>query len=284
MSHFILIYFLFSISGCNQKNPHTENIEKKEKVLFLNRWDMTRAERLESLPSTLSEISGLSLASNGLLAAIEDENGSIYFLDSTFQVIRKHTFASQGDYEAIACSMDECLVAKSNEKVFRVGLEDGSATEKIPFTIKGACEIESLEILNDSLITCCKSGQKGTFYSVNPSGESQKLFKLSKKDITEFLKSNKPRLLERIAKTKNWVNPSDLTISESNQQLLVINSVSRLLIAINLSDYQISDIVLLDQTVFRQPEGIAIDQNGNLIIASEGAGASAVIARFATIN
>ncbi|MEJ2003749.1 MAG: SdiA-regulated domain-containing protein [Cyclobacteriaceae bacterium] len=111
------------------------------------------------LHKDLNEISGLSYVEEGILAAVEDEHGRIYLLDSeNGRILKTYKFEGRGDFEAIEYDDGIYYAMESNGDLFSVTLRDGEteAVEKYDTGLKKANDVEGLGIFEDKLIAACK--------------------------------------------------------------------------------------------------------------------------------
>ncbi len=73
--------------------------------------------------------------------------------------------------------------------------------------------------------------------------------------------------------------PSAIAVEPKTGNLYLLASVGRILIVLNREN-EILHVELLDKKTFRQPEGIAFTESGELLISSEADGRHAILARY----
>jgi len=84
-------------------------------------------------------------------------------------------------------------------------------------------------------------------------------------------------------KPEDVFEPSGIAIQPSTRELYIISSVGKLLVILS-PDGMLSNVIHLNPKVFKQPEGIAFDSNGNLYITNEGRRGRGNILEFNLIN
>ena len=73
--------------------------------------------------------------------------------------------------------------------------------------------------------------------------------------------------------------PSGIAIHPDTKDVFLISSVGKLLVVLNKNG-KIIDMAPLKRSLFRQPEGITFDKEGNMFISSEGRGKKGYILKF----
>ncbi len=238
-------------------------------------YDFNRPTAAFRLDRALVEISGLAVRPDGRLAAIEDERGVLYTLDPTSgAILAEHEFAGRADYEGVEWAAGAAWVLQSNGHLFEIPGGTGEATEH-ETPLKKSCDAEglALDAAGSRLLVACKEdpgeglGDVKTVYA----------FSLA----TRTMDAQPAFVLDRAALDGGGENfkPSALAIHPRSGALYVLSSVRKAL-AVVAPDGQSVEVIGLSPELFRQPEGLAFLPDGTLLIASEGAGADAMLFRF----
>ena len=226
------------------------------------------------LQGELNEISGIAFhPTSRSFIAINDEQGTLFFLDDNFRIKSTIPFGKAGDYEDIAIRHDSIFVLKSNGDIALITLHN-----------------------NEALSTIYKyTGDKAEFETLYLEPRQDKLLLITKKSAADKeRKGNGIYAFDRIAgtfqhtgKSLQWaatkaqagvktLNPSAAAIQPVSGNLFVLASIQKLL-AVYDSNGTLLHTYPLDVKLLHQPEGIAFDEQGNLYITSEAAGVSPVL-------
>lgn len=239
------------------------------------------------LPKKLKEISGLAgWKSDGQLLAVQDEDGLFFVVDAKQgTIIEEFKFGKDRDYEGIARKGDEVYVLEGDGDFHHITFVAGQTeyeANKIEtdFTSRndteGICydsETNSLLIVpkEDQFDTSDKNDYQRAIYSYDL--ETQLMSTTPAFYIDQFAVGqavygkNRPFLMK----------PSGIAVDPITKDIYVIASVGNILVVIDREN-DIKHIEMLREKIFRQPEGICFDTEGNLYISSEGRGKKGVIA------
>ncbi|KUO61179.1 hypothetical protein APF79_13630 [bacterium BRH_c32] len=264
----ILIFFilLFTSTNCGQKK-------------VMNNFDFSGGEQIK-LSKELNEISGLTFSDAGNLFCHTDEAGIIYQLDiSSGQIIKKFFIGEsllKGDFEDIAFAKGYFYLVSSSGAILK--FKEGKNNEKVQFEeystpLSPKNDIEGIvyDRETNSLLLSCKESPGKKLKNV--------------KAIYRFaLDNNKlidePYILIKKNELNDFVSdfkPSGITLMESGN-ILVLGGKSRGLIEISRQGKVINKIKLNNYHV--QPEGIAISNNGTLVISDEAAGKNSYLTTY----
>jgi uncharacterized protein YjiK len=268
-------------------------MEEEDKAKYLVRsqdyqYDLLTPNKVFKLPGQLVEISGLSYWKDNILLCIEDETGHLYLYDQKAEeVIQKIKFGKNGDYEGVANHNDIAYVIKSNGKLYHFNIQNEPEVTKVdlPFTSKNDLEgITKGHRKNELYIACKRSpellnnGLQGrAVYQYNIKNEKVRSEPYIHLTSTIFEQA----LIEAGLKPSRHMPfmPSGIAIHPHTEEVFLISSVGKLLVVMDKSG-KINAMVPLLRTLFRQPEGITFDLEGNLYIASEGRGIRGYILKF----
>lgn len=245
------------------------------------------------LARALDEISGLTYVDDSTLAAVEDERGIVYLIDTQTGDIRsKHKFGPSGDYEGIERIGSVMYVVNSSGDVYEIhgwaSPEPHAIRHKTALSSRFDIEGLAYDGSQERLLVACKeypgrklSGYKSVYayypevdslasrpaFAVNADGRRNEIypgklgdFGIMKKDAQQF-------------------KPSGLAIDPVTSNLFILSSAYPS-IAVVHPDSGLVHVFELKRKLFRQPEGIAFDTAGNLFISNEGAGEKPTLLRF----
>lgn len=268
----ILILSLITFSACSQTEKKFESpagYDFNSPVLY-------------KMPDELMEISGIAFspANNDTMYAIQDEEGKIFYWkngkpEKLFQV----KFGKHGDFEDIAITNIYAFVLRSDGTLFQFPLTDIASgaigTVKEWPEMVPAGEYESLYADNErkELYILCKTCQadknKGTLsgYILSISEDGTVAFKnnftINTGDTGQQKKKQKARL-----------HPSAMAFNKKSQEWYLLSSINKKLIIADRS-WKIKQAILLNSSLFPQPEGITFDSDNNLYISNEAGNSDA---------
>lgn len=231
------------------------------------------AERWE-LPGALREISGLAVDSAGRVFAHDDERAIIYQLDpAARRVVKRFSFghpAARGDFEAIVVA-DNRLILTTSDGVLYAGRE-GEDGEAVPFTVQvtGAgrlCEIEGMVYApaERALLFACKEPRIRTLHG---------RFAVLRWSLARKALDAQPRLFVPLANLTRDLgvpgfHPSEMIRLARSGHYLVLASRERAIAELTGT----GDVVAVARLRHRehpQAEGLALAQDGALLVADEG--------------
>ena len=238
-------------------------------------YDFSDPDKSFSVDKGLNEISGLAWYKKDHFVTIQDEDGEIFIYDlSKKKVIEKIKFTKDGDYEDIAIVGKKIYVLRSDGTLFKVkdlGDKD-QETKKYKTFLDEGNDTEGLcyDKKRDRLLILCKDDpgkkMKGrrTIYAWD-----LKKKELSKKPVFSIKEDEvKEKLLEKGIRIKDF-KPSGIDIHPLSNKIYVIASAGKALVVLNKNG-KTESAHPLDRTLFGQPEGICIMENGDLLISNEG--------------
>ena len=226
------------------------------------------------MDNALEEISGITFLHGNpdTIFAQQDEKGRLFFFALGDKKPKHTRFGKDGDYEDIAMLGDEVVMLRSDGSLYRfpVGERHSKQVESTtwhkPFP-KG--EYESLATRTDDnllYILCkeCEVDRKkptttGYGFRLKKGGEVQEeqRFTISHSQIEQHAS----------LKGKSF-RPSAMAWNPYTDEWYVISSINKLLVVLD-SAWQVKEAHRLDPKLYRQPEGLAFDNNRTLYIASE---------------
>ena len=236
-------------------------------------YDLTQPETFY-LADALHEISGITFPfqDSDVLAAIEDETGTLYQLTLGKKGMQESKFAKKGDYEGIAATQQYILVLKSNGTLFSMPLVNQDAdTQNVIKTedLIPSDEYEGLAVDPSTdliYVLCkeCKIDKKADFVTgyifeiQNKQPVLKGNFQIDSKKINSIQdlkgKDFRPSALAKNTRTNEWY-----VLSSINDMLVITDH-----------NWNVKAVYSLNPNQFNQPEGIAFDRHHNLYISNEG--------------
>ena len=239
-----------------------------------------------TLTVDLEEISGLTFMEDGMLGAIQDEDGDLFIIDpSSGEIVEVRNFGEAGDYEGVELANSVLYILRSDGTVFM--FENLSAAEidgrEVQYDVPGRCDAEGIAYqrsLDRILIVCKEHPGKGyrgkkAIYAFGPtSGEpSPSPAYLLEIDDFEYNVEEHPfneairsMLSDRI--DMSGFKPSGLAVHPRTGELFVLSGVTKALLRLDDTG-AVTAIWMLPVELFDQPEGIAINSNGDVYISNE---------------
>ena len=306
-------FYLFSalvLFSCRQ-TPHSENSVNNtpfpEPDTFNIPYDLKTPNSIYKLPSALYEISGIAIYKDNLIACIQDEKGIVYLYDlDKEEVTEKVKFGKDGDYEGIAVAGETIHVLKSNGNIYRIKKPEKKdpKVKKIttPLSIANNCEGLGYDKVSNSLLIACKgtSSYKNhkfdkkskAIYALNLDSLEFNRYPAYLIDVNLILESTEldpylrvsNKIMQHLYSGGSIVfQPSGVAVHPISNHIYILASVGKLLVVLD-RDGRILEIRPLNKNIFRQPEGISFDANGDLYISNEGKGGKGTIFIFNQIN
>jgi uncharacterized protein YjiK len=222
------------------------------------------------LPAELAEISGMATMPDGLLLAHDDEMGRVGVLDPRKgSLVRRFTLGRRvrDDFEGITLVGDTVYMATSNGVLYRFRAGDDGA--EVPHEIRDTnlgkeCEFEGVAFdpAASALVLACKNVRMKDF-------ENQLLlFRVSLTDVAAPPVPLAIPLAQAVG-GNDWesLHPSDITVDPTTGNYIVIASQERAFLEITPAGAVVRSEPLPDR--HKQPEGVAITDDGLLIVSDE---------------
>jgi uncharacterized protein YjiK len=247
-------------------------------------YNFTNPEKFE-LPAALNEISGITFfnESPDTILAIEDEDGRLYNYCLSNKKLSYCRFAKKGDYEDVAVlNNNKVAVLKSDGTVCIFPLPE-RGKERTDSTMQYNAvlppgEYEGLFADGDTLFALCKncradkaSAEVTVYAAVQDAKGTINTASSFAIDVSKIQAHSKEGKIK--------FHPSALAKNPVTHDWYIISSVNKLLLV--LDKYRnVKEVYPIDPALFKQPEGIAFNQNGDLCISNEGGGGAANILLF----
>jgi uncharacterized protein YjiK len=248
------------------------------------------------LSESLREISGITFLKGDAdtMYAIEDETGKLYNFHLGSGRFPYHKFGKHGDYEDVTVLNDkEFVVLRSDGSLFvfpveavrsaRASKDRGEELSKSVRAYEHILPAGEYEGLygdeGGKLIALCKNcadddQKKEVSGYVLQYGADGALA------ITQHFKVEVPEdKLTSIHRNVKF-HPSCLARHPLTKEWYIISSVNKALLVLD-DRWQLKNIYSLDPVLFKQPEGLAFDKQGNMYISNEGGQGNANVLVFA---
>lgn len=263
MIRIFFIGLILFFAGCREPRP----------VVSPPGYDLANPKKV-TVGEVLHEISGIVFLNGNpdTVYAIEDEAGKLFHFHLGDGKYPYWKFGKHGDYEDVAIlNSRDFIVLRSDGSLFVAapGAEEARAYEHI--LPKG--EYEGLYADGDSLIALCKScpedDQQDEVSAYVVRGDGRNELAVAKHFVVgvgEHKKKDKfrPSALARHPLTHEWY-----VLSSVNKELLVLDG-----------QWKLKASYALDPILFKQPEGLAFDKEGNMYVSNEGHGGNANVLVF----
>lgn len=253
-------------------------------------YDLSNPEKRCILPRNLNEISGLAYYGDDTLICVNDEVGNVYFYDiRKSEVVHEIKFAKKGDFEGVTVADREIFIIRSDGNLYRIKNPEAEdlhvEEEPTPFTARNDIEGLSYHPDKNQLLIACKGSAeinnnevKGrAVYSMDLSNKrisNHPFIHLTTDSFKQILKTHSLRLSRHMP-----YMPSGICVNHRSGHIYMISSVGRLLLEFN-RDLEVISAIPLSSSLFIQPEGICVDDDENLYIASEGKMSDGYILKF----
>lgn len=293
-SFYLLLFFLKILMLTNQ------SILNMVKPVREINYDLSKPDKIYTLPPILHEVSGITELNASSIACIQDENGILFIYDLVREQIIKHKYFSyNGDYEGIARVDKKIIILRSDGGLFEIAdYEAANLLSKYYSTGINAKESEGLcfDPEENRLLIAPKDyvGKKSENknkriiygFNLNTKKLTEKpVFSFDLSDIKKFAYNNKIKVPMDKDKKKDEKKPiiefrtSAIAIHPLTNKLFVVSGMERLLFVFNRNG-KIEYMEKLDSDLFRQAEGITFLKNGDMLISNEGQNKKPTIVRF----
>lgn len=241
------------------------------------------------LNDNLKEISGITSLNENQVLAIQDEKGILFTVNlNTGNVVSQMQFDKDRDYEDVCLVGDDhVFVLERDGDLYQFHLNE-HGSDSIPvkyetlFSYRNDTEAMCFDPSNNQLLISPKEGApEGSEPMRNIRGiyafdlidyrlDSIPMVRIAEKEIG--------RIVGNGGKPYDF-KPSAMAIHPTSRNIYILASVGKILIVI-APNGDLQHVQLLSKKQFPQPEGMAFDADGNLLISSEGVDSPAAITRF----
>lgn len=303
MRRFLLFFStLLSLAACRNSSK-TGSDESADSTAYVQEdlqplgYDLKNPSAFFDLPKDLREISGITYYRDGLIAAVQDERGDLFLIDSkTGKVRERRLFGENGDYEDIAFVDGQFYVLRSDGTVFVFKYEQTFApgsmimggersTKVLKIGVPDGSDVEGLgyDKKTDRLLLAIKDIEGGE----DPDKRYVYFYDFGRKVSWKGLviSPQKLRLEARLTGEAAAFFPSSVAVHPQTNDVYLLAAKGHKLLRLDRQGI-IRSVAWLDPNQFPQPEGLCFAPDGTLFISSEGKkGASAGrLAAFAAMG
>ena len=232
-----------------------------------------------TLPDELREISGLTVLDADHLGAVQDEQGSLYVLETeTGRVTSVVPFGPPGDYEGVEMAGERLFVLRADGALLELAGWAGGDTRTVTFETglgADACDAEGLayDARGNRLLISCKEDGTGAF----DGRVVVRAFDLARNALV-----GAPALVVDPAAVpgSKKLALSALAVHPLSGHVVAVSSRRDALVALDAQG-AVLDTWSLVPAALEQPEGLAFLPTGDVLVASEGGDGAGVVLRFA---
>jgi uncharacterized protein YjiK len=239
------------------------------------------------LGDELTEISGITSLDKAHVLAIQDEKGIIYTVElATGAIVDRLVFDKDRDYEDVCLVGDYAFVLERDGDLYQrhLTLRDTTRKFETPFSYRNDVEALCYDARHNRLLIMPKEGAPDSMEigenMVGVYGFDLTTLRMERQTIVTIAEKELGSIIGNGGKPHTF-KPSGIAIHPGTGYLYVLASVGKALVVVDMESNKIMHVQLLDPRQFPQPEGIAFDAAGNLLISSEGTSTSpGLIIRF----
>jgi uncharacterized protein YjiK len=274
-------------SGARTRGDSAQLTERAAKLAQRLSDSATGAERALPvakwlLPASLSEISGLALTSDGRLLAHGDELGRISVIDPKRGVILKEfSIGARADFEGITMAHGLIYMMDSDGQLYV--FREGASGARVPYQLLDTqlgreCEFEGVAFdpAREALLLPCKNVEKKSLRN------NLVIY------VWKLHDNDPPRLsiiaipLARVIGDNPWksLRPTDITVDPNTGNYVLVAAHERALIELTPNGEVVRTMPLPERDQHPQAEGVAITNDGLLIISDEASNRLASITLY----
>ena len=280
ISHFLILSCLnlFSCGNPTERGINSTDVRNVNPIGY----DLTNPDKTIIPPPILLEISGITVIDSTSVACVQDENGMIFIFDMVKNVISDHfIFHYPGDYEGVARVAGSFYVLRSDGTLFETRNDKPSVyTQQIVSPVGPPANYEGLcyDHRNHRLLIVPKDNpERGPgdekkhpvfgFDLRSGTHSGKEVLEFDLPAITRYAAENNIKVPDEAKEISLRV--SDIGIHPLTNMLYVISAANRLLVIFD-EDGSVNYIEELNPDLFNLPEGIAFQDNGDMLISNEG--------------
>lgn len=286
MIRFATLISIIVLASCNNPiaDPKAKQNNTSEKLV------KSVKNNIHELPEELSEISGITFLNDSVLVAIQDEEGMLYYYNlSQNRIIKKQSFAGQGDYEDLVKVGNDMYVITSEGIISQIKEFESSnpalKTFTTPLTKKNDIEGLGYDAKTHRLLIAPKE------YGTDQDKTSKQIYGFDLKTMTfqskpvytihlseieaqfkgdAFEESSKKFLKALGNQNMNKVfRSSAISVNDRTGETYILSSLNGLILILSQKG-TISKIIQLNGPEYKQPEGLAFSPSGKLYVSNEG--------------
>ena len=250
-------------AGCNSGTP-------KEKLASPEGYNLKTVYETK-LPLELDEISGVAFyAADSSVFAINDEKGWLYKLKKG-QPIKRWKFSAGADFEDVVLIDSVFYVLQSDGNILRLSFaeQNSVAVQRYQFpqgATKNEFEIIYYDSKREKLILMCKDCESDTKRTLTTFSFDPRTGTYSDSSYVVDIKE----IAQSLGEDKIKFKPSAASINPMDSLLYIISAINKLIVVTD-NDGKFKNVYRIDESVFKQPEGITFTPAGGMIISNEAA-------------
>ena len=280
---YLIFCCVFSACSNNSKKEKEPKSLKTENIL-------PQDYEVYPLPKELNEISGITFINDSLIAAIEDENGIVYFFDLIKkEIIKTIEFSTPNDFEDLVKVGADIYVVRADGTLFKI--QNFTAEKPVISQFKTQLNTENnIESLaydeqNNALLLAVKDKNivkdketKG-IYSFSLASKKLDLTPTYQIRLDSIEKQFKGDAIEESSKKflkiignqnlNEIIRPSAMTFHPQTHDLYVLSAINQIIVVLSENNV-LKKVIPFKGKEFIQPEGIAFNSKGELYISNEG--------------
>ncbi|MEJ7610989.1 MAG: hypothetical protein WKF88_07400 [Ferruginibacter sp.] len=259
---YVLTAMILSFCACSSKKEK-KDYKDSESFAFSN-------PKILELPEVLDEISGIAYYEKDTsIFAVIDEDGVLFKVPlSNPKKVKEWHYDKARDYEDLILKDSIFYVLVSNGELEKLKFEgDKISVEKVdyPNSSKKVNEFETLyfDSASGKIVTMCKDC------------EDDKKARISSFFLNDSLQSFSPfsciessTIFLKAGIAKEHIKPSAAAVQPITKELYVLCSVNKLMLVFGPAG-NILEVIKLNPSIYKQPEGMCFTPEGNLIISNE---------------
>lgn len=268
-------------------------------------YNINEPDRTYILKKRLNEVSGINMVDSYKAALIDDEIGTLFYYDLISEkVSRQVKFSKGGDWEDLLIKGDTAYILKSDGTLLE--LDNTVAGNENALLHTYNTELDKIndaegicyDDINNRILIACKGkpylvgsrdkyrGMKSV-YAFNPVTKKldpKPVLLIDVSKIDGMMVGMQMNIIRRVMnlynmRTKDTFQPAGISIQPFTRDVYIISSVGNVLIVLN-PEGKIIKATKLSAKIFKQPEGITFDKEGNLYITNEGKSGKGNILKF----
>jgi len=280
---YLLLIFITIITSCTNSASQSNKTNKVATKIVAD-------YEVFNLDFELKEISGITFINDSTIAAIEDENGIVYFYNlNQRKVIRKLTFSEPDDFEDLVKVNEDIYTVTSKGDIYHITSFEQAEPKIIKYTtpLKKKNDIEGITYNEEdnTLLLSVKAEnllgdeQTKSIYSFSLKTKSlntSPYLEIKHTDLEEQFKGDK---LEETSKEflkmigneniNKVITPTAMAFHPHTKDLYVLSSVNDILLVFSRKK-KLKEIITFKGREFTQPEGLSFNSKGEMFISNEG--------------
>ncbi|HLP95737.1 MAG TPA: SdiA-regulated domain-containing protein [Saprospiraceae bacterium] len=285
---FGLVIFTVILGFCNAQKPQSGPAGSASVAGDSLPYDLQNPSLTINLVSeSLKEISGLGPSDTpGYYIAIADERGEVFFIDGERggAISRRILFREKGDFEGVEMVGKTIWALKSDGDLFEITdwKKGAPVVAEYKTQLKKSDDLEGLayDPWRKCLLLACKQNPDSTgkrqvwaFNLKSKTLESNPVYSVDPEEVNRLVAYGE-------SEKHDFFSPSAIALHPKTQDVYLISTALKRLVVLDYKSGAIKHVQTLNKKLLPQPEGLAFDADGNLIIGSEGKKGEGLLLKF----